>query len=89
MYRRIYTTLLLIIVIVMAAVPSMALRRHSVDHPFFNRTAVSGYFGSGIPVGEFSSEKIGDGNHESGAFDVQARLDGPRRHFEKRGDLVL
>lgn len=66
---------LCVLVIVAAATPADAIRRQRSTHPFFARTAVSGYFGSGIAVGEFSSEKLGDGNHESPAFVWSAELE--------------
>jgi hypothetical protein len=72
---RFATGALCLLIICTVASPSLALRRQTSTHPFFNRTAVTGYFGAGIPVGEFSSEKDGDGNHESGAFDWSAELE--------------
>jgi hypothetical protein len=72
---RILTGFLCLVVIIAAASPSQALRRHRVDHPFYDRAALSGYFGTGVAVGEFSSEKDGDGNHESGAFDWSAEIE--------------
>jgi hypothetical protein len=61
--------------IVSAATPSEAIRRQRSSHPFFQRTALSGFFGVGVAVGEFASEKDGDGRHESGAFDWSAELE--------------
>lgn len=66
---------LCLLIIVAAAAPGEAIRRQRSSHPFFARTAVSGSFGAGVAVGEFSSEKDGDGNHESGAFDWSAELE--------------
>lgn len=66
-------TALTLLIILAAADPAAAIRRGRVDHPFFARTAVSGYFGAGVAVGEFSNEKLG--NHESGAFDWSAEIE--------------
>jgi len=61
------------------AVPAGAITRRSSyrasEHPFFARTAVTGYFGTGIAVGEFSSNKDGDGNEDSPAFDWSAEIE--------------
>jgi hypothetical protein len=48
---------------------ALALTRFVDENPFFRRSALSGYAGSGVPVGEFESSRIGDGNHETGALD--------------------
>jgi hypothetical protein len=81
---RLVAGALSLLIIVISATPSAAIRRHRSEHPFFARTAVSGYFGAGVAVGEFSSEKDGDGNHESGAFDWSAELE----HFFAPGVSV-
>jgi hypothetical protein len=64
---------LTLLIILSAANPAAAIRRGRIDHPFFARTAVSGYIGGGIAVGEFSNEILG--NHESGAFDWSAEIE--------------
>lgn len=66
---------LLAALLLTAAVPASALTRYSSSHPFFARTAVSGIFGVGVPVGEFSSSRNGDGNHKAGAFDWSAEIE--------------
>jgi hypothetical protein len=81
---RAVTGALSFIVICLASTPSAALTRRSSDHPFFARTAVSGYFGAGVAVGEFASDKDGDGNEESGAFDWSAEIE----HFFSPGVSV-
>jgi len=75
MRRKIGALLTAGVLTVACAVPSSAITRRSVDHPFFARTALSGYFGAGVAVGEFSSNKDGDGNEESPAFDWSAEIE--------------
>jgi hypothetical protein len=72
---RILAGFLCLVVVVSSASPSLALRRQRVDHPFYDRAALSVYLGAGVAVGEFSSDKDGDGNHESGAFDWSAEIE--------------
>ena len=54
---------------------SGAITRYSRENPFYRRTAISGFAGYGLPVGEFASNRDGDGNHEQGAFDWSAEID--------------
>ncbi len=54
--------------VIAASVPASAVRFQ--NRPLLlQRTAVSGYMGGGLPVGEFSSSRLGDGNHESWPLD--------------------
>jgi len=60
---------------------TLALTRFVDENPFFRRSALSAYAGTGVPVGEFESSRIGDGNHETGAVDWGVDLEhffGPR-----------
>jgi hypothetical protein len=66
---------LCLLFIVTAATPSEAIRRQRSSHPFFARTAVSGFFGPGVAVGEFSSSKDGDGRQDSPAFVWSAEIE--------------
>ena len=68
----------------LTADPAEALRRWRSEHPFMARTAVSGYLGTGVAVGEFSSDLEGDGNHESGALDWSVEIE----HFFAPGFSV-
>ena len=63
------------LLIVAVSTPAFALTRFVQDNPFFRRTALSGNVGAGIPVGEFSSSRPGDGNHDLGAVDWSADLE--------------
>jgi len=59
---------------VSTAVPSHAVRVNT--RPLLlNRTAVSGYVGVGLPVGEFSDSRPGYGNHASGPLDWAAEIE--------------
>jgi opacity protein-like surface antigen len=76
-----------LLTIVLAAVSTTALApsahavtRRSVPPLLYQRTAVSGYLGKGLPVGEFSDERPGYGNHEEGAIDWAVELE----HFAGR-----
>lgn len=69
------TGALCLLIIITSALPAAAIRRQRGEHPFFARTALSAYFGAGVPVGEFSSKKEGEGNEEGGAFDWSAELE--------------
>lgn len=68
-----------ILLIFASAVPAGAITRRSgyrnIEHPFFARTAISGYFGAGVAVGEFSSPLDGDGNEDSPTFDWSAEIE--------------
>jgi len=57
------------VTILASTVPTFALTRYVVENPFYRRTAITAYGGFGLPVGEFSDNREGDGNHRSGAFD--------------------
>ena len=73
--------ILSLIVAAAASGEALALTRFVDDNPFFRRSAISGYAGKGVPVGEFESSRVGDGNHETGALDWGVDLEhffGPR-----------
>jgi hypothetical protein len=59
--------------ILLIAAPSNAITRHRSDGAFFGRTAASGYFGVGVPVGQFSDAD--DGNHKAGGLDWSFELE--------------
>jgi len=44
--------------------PAAAVVRQAPRPLLYQRTAVSGFMGGGLPVGEFESERPGDGNHQ-------------------------
>ena len=52
-----------------------AVTRRSTAPLLWHRTAVSGYLGYGIPVGEFADERPGYGNHKSGGLDWAAEIE--------------
>ncbi len=58
----------LLLGVIASSVPSWSITRTVRDNPFFRRTALTGYMGVGIPVGEFESSRDGDGNHKPGSF---------------------
>jgi opacity protein-like surface antigen len=60
--------------------PDASAVRYTSRPLLWQRTAVSGYFGGGLPVGEFSSSRGGDGNHESWPFDWAVEVE----HFAGR-----
>lgn len=64
-----------VLVTLVLPVASGAITRYSRENPFFRRTALSGFAGYGQPVGNFASDRDGDGNHESGALDWSAEID--------------
>ena len=49
------------------ATPSFAVTR-TRSTPLLGRTALSGYFGLGVPVGDFSSQAPGMGNHDTPGY---------------------
>jgi hypothetical protein len=78
---RTTTIILCLIAATAVAGEAQALTRFVDDNPFFRRSALSAYAGSGVPVGEFESSRVGDGNHETGAIDWGVDLEhffGPR-----------
>lgn len=70
-----------LIVLAATAAPALGITRVSRDNPFFRRTALSGYIGVGVPIGEFASSRVDfegnpiDGNHESGALDWAVEIE--------------
>jgi opacity protein-like surface antigen len=74
--RSIQVTMCLAAALTIAAASSAeAVTRRSAPPLLWHRTAVSGYVGYGIPVGEFADERPGYGNHESGALDWAAEIE--------------
>lgn len=57
-----------------------ALERRGPTPLLYHRTAVSGYYGYGFPVGEFADSREGYGNHESKAPDWAVEIE----HFAGR-----
>ncbi len=57
-----------------------AVTRRSLPPLLYQRTAVSGYLGKGLPVGEFSDSREGYGNHADGAVDWAVEIE----HFAGR-----
>jgi opacity protein-like surface antigen len=79
--RSILVTMCLATVLTAAlAHPADALERRARPPLLYQRTAVSGYVGYGIPVGEFSDDRPGFGNHEEGALDWAVEIE----HFAGR-----
>jgi hypothetical protein len=67
--------------IVVLADPASAVVRRTRPPLLYQRTAVSGFIGYGLPVGEFASDRLdGDGNHEEGAIDWTVEIE----HFAGR-----
>jgi hypothetical protein len=60
--------------------PANAVERRSPTPLLYHRTAVSGFYGYGIPVGEFADSREGYGNHEEGARDWAVEIE----HFAGR-----
>ncbi len=55
---------------------AQALAVRTISRPLLlNRTAVSGYLGAGLPVGEFSDSREGYGNHASWPLDWAAEIE--------------
>jgi len=57
-----------------------AVTRRSLPPLLYQRTAVTGYLGKGLPVGEFSDSRDGYGNHADGAVDWAVEIE----HFAGR-----
>jgi opacity protein-like surface antigen len=72
--RTTTVSLLTVAALVTAAAPALAVR--TIARPLLlNRTAVSGYLGAGLPVGEFSDSRDGYGNHASWPLDWAAEIE--------------
>jgi hypothetical protein len=52
-----------------------AVVRRSLPPLLFQRTAVSGYLGEGLPVGQFSDSREGYGNQKAGAIDWAVEIE--------------
>ncbi|HEX5132029.1 MAG TPA: outer membrane beta-barrel protein [Candidatus Krumholzibacteria bacterium] len=71
---RIPTALLIAAAALAVAAPAHAVRVN--QRPLLlNRTAVSGYLGAGLPVGEFSDSRDGYGNHADWPLDWAAEIE--------------
>jgi len=55
--------------------PADAVVRRSGQPLFLNRAAITVYYGAGLPVGDFSDESPGYGNHEEWAPDGAAEIE--------------
>jgi hypothetical protein len=78
-FARIVSVTIVAIIAFACVTPSHALRRSS--RPLLlNRTAVSGYAGAGLPVGQFSDSRDGYGNHASWPLDWTVEIE----HFVGR-----
>lgn len=76
-----------LVTVVLAAVLTAALAgaadavtRRPVPPLLYQRTAVSGYLGKGLALGEFGDSRPGYGNHEDGAIDWAVEIE----HFAGR-----
>lgn len=79
--RSIQVTLATAALLTAALAPTAdAVTRRSLPPLLYQRTAVSGYLGKGLPVGEFGDERPGFGNHEAGAIDWAVEIE----HFAGR-----
>ena len=63
------------LLLIALAAPADAVVRRTQSPLLYQRVAVSGYAGYGVPVGEFSDSRDGFGNHESGALDWNVDLE--------------
>lgn len=59
--------LLSLVLALALATPSFAVTR-TRSMPLLGRTALSGYFGLGVPAGDFSSQASGMGNHDTPGY---------------------
>ena len=81
MTSRVFTTVAAAAVVAACAGPADALVRRAAAPLLWHRTAVSGFYGSGLPVGVFASSRLGpngeqlDGNHEDGAEDWAVEIE--------------
>jgi len=73
--RRIHVLIGAAIVVAGLAPASHAVVRRGPVPLLWQRTAVSGYLGKGLPVGEFSDTREGYGNEKSGAIDWAVEIE--------------
>ncbi|HEX6790878.1 MAG TPA: hypothetical protein VF247_06180 [Candidatus Krumholzibacteria bacterium] len=78
--RSIHVTMCLAAVLVCATTSADAVTRRSAPPLLYQRTAVSGYLGKDLPVGEFADGRAGYGNQEEGAIDWAVEIE----HFVGR-----
>ncbi|HET6349080.1 MAG TPA: hypothetical protein VFH88_08355 [Candidatus Krumholzibacteria bacterium] len=78
--RMLRMTLLTALALSMVSQTANAVVRRSLPPLLYQRTAVSGYLGEGVPVGEFSDSRNGYGNQKAGAIDWAVEIE----HFVGR-----
>lgn len=79
--RSIQVTMCLVAFLTAAVVHSAeAVTRRSLPPLLYQRTAVSGYLGKGLPMGQFADSREGYGNHADGAIDWAVEIE----HFAGR-----
>jgi hypothetical protein len=83
---RVLSSSLLIsmLAVVACADAAGAVVRRTPRPLLYQRTAVSGYYGAGLPVGEFADDRAGDGNHESWPPDWAVEIE----HFAGRTSSI-
>jgi opacity protein-like surface antigen len=73
--RRFQVLICAAVLTALLASASHAVVRRTPPPLLWQRTAVSGYLGKGLPVGEFSDEREGYGNQKEGAIDWAVEIE--------------
>jgi len=73
--RRLQIIMGAALVVAILAPQSQAVVRRTPPPLLWQRTAVSGYLGKGLPVGEFADERPGFGNEKDGAIDWAVEIE--------------
>ncbi len=73
--RRFQVLIWAALLVVLAAPASRAVVRRTPPPLLWQRTAVSGYLGKGLPVGEFADSREGFGNQKEGAIDWAVEIE--------------
>jgi hypothetical protein len=73
--RRLQIIMGAALVVAILAPQSHAVVRRTPPPLLWQRTAVSGYLGKGLPVGEFADERPGFGNEKDGAIDWAVEIE--------------
>lgn len=73
--RRFQVLICAALLVILAAPASRAVVRRTPPPLLWQRTAVSGYLGKGLPVGEFSDSREGFGNQKEGAIDWAVEIE--------------
>ena len=73
--RRFQVLICAALLVVLAAPASRAVVRRTPPPLLWQRTAVSGYLGKGLPVGEFADSREGFGNQKEGAIDWAVEIE--------------